>query len=175
MSRLYFLIMYDPADPERDFGLVKVGITDGDVADRIAQLQTGNPHELRCVADFDSLHARAVEHFVHRAHAANMHQLEWLRCRRNAVPSLVDEAKAAAQRIEVAKAKEERIVARVSNGKERRPTPEEADLHRAAASLMKQLVPAELRLVEAKQCEETVPAQLRKHVYPTRSYWSGPA
>ena len=28
---------------------------------------------------------------------------------------------------------------------------------------------------EAKQCEETVPAQLRKHVYPTRSYWSAPA
>jgi hypothetical protein len=28
---------------------------------------------------------------------------------------------------------------------------------------------------EAKQCEEPVPAQLRKHVYPTRSYWSGPA
>src|SRR5262249_16419671 len=24
---------------------------------------------------------------------------------------------------------------------------------------------------EAKECEETVPAQLRKHVYPTRSYW----
>jgi hypothetical protein len=150
MQSVYFLIMYDPADPGRDFGLVKVGITDGDVADRIAQLQTGNPHELRCVAHFESPYARAVEHFVHRAHAADMHHLEWLRCRRHEVPGLVDEARAAAHRIDVARAKEGRIIARVSNGTERRPTPEETDLHRAAASLIKELVPAELRLKMAE-------------------------
>jgi hypothetical protein len=145
VSSLYFLIMYDPAAPERDFGLVKVGVTDGDVADRIAQLQTGNPYELRCVAYFESPQARAVEHFIHRAHATDMHQLEWLRCYRAKVPDLVDEARTAARRIERAKEREDRIIARVSNGRERRPTPEEAELHRAAESLMRELVPVQLR------------------------------
>ena len=146
MASLYFLIMYDPANPAHDFGLVKVGITEGDVADRIAQLQTGNPHELRCVAEFETPCARAVEHFVHQAHAAEMHHLEWLRWPRDSVATLVDEAKLAARRIEDIKSKKDGLVSRISNGKERRPEREEIELHRAALELKKNLVPAELRL-----------------------------
>ncbi|MDO8681327.1 MAG: GIY-YIG nuclease family protein [Acidobacteriota bacterium] len=50
--------------------MVKVGVTDSDVAARIAQLQTGNPYELRCLASFETPCALEVEHFVHRTHAA---------------------------------------------------------------------------------------------------------
>ena len=98
MPSVYFFIMHDPASPDRDFGQVKVGITTGDVARRIAQLQTGNPWELRCVDYFETPCAREVEHFVHRTHAEAMQHLEWLRCSRNDVRALVDEAKQAARR-----------------------------------------------------------------------------
>ena len=149
MPSLYFLIMYYSADPGRDFGLVKVGITDGDVADRIAQLQTGNPYELRCVADFDSPHARSVEHFVHRAHAADMHQLEWLRCGREDA-GIVDEAegRSAPYRSHQGEGGAHRR-ARLQRQGVRRPTPDETELHRAAASLMKDSATAELRLEAA--------------------------
>ncbi len=79
MPNVYFLAMHNPADPMHDFGLVKVGVTDSDVAARIAQLQTGNPYELRCLGIFETSCALEVEHFVHRTHAAEMHNLEWLR------------------------------------------------------------------------------------------------
>jgi Meiotically up-regulated gene 113 len=150
MASVYFLIMYDPADPAHDFGLVKVGITEGDVADRIAQLQTGNPHELRCVTEFETPCARSVEHFVHRAHAAEMHHLEWLRWPRDRIATLVDEAKRAARRIEDLKLKEEGLASRVTNSKERRPTSEETELHREVQALKRNLVPAELRLKVAE-------------------------
>jgi len=150
MPYVYFFILYDPADPPRDFGLVKVGITDGDVADRIGQLQTGNPWELRCVDAFETSCARQVEHFVHRTHAAKMQQLEWLRWPRDTLRALIDEAREAARRIEERKAKESRIVALETNGQERRPDSQDITLHREARALKKTLVPARLRLRTAE-------------------------
>jgi hypothetical protein len=150
MPYVYFFIMYDPADPPRDFGLVKVGITDGDVVDRIGQLQTGNPWELRCVDAFKTSCAREVEHFVHRTHAAEMQHLEWLRWPRDALRALIEEAREAARRIEERKAKENGIIALETNGEERRPDREEIHLHREARALKKLLVPAKLRLLTAE-------------------------
>ena len=79
MPVVYFFAMHDPAEPERDFGLVKIGITDGEVAHRLATLQTGNPYELRCIDAIETLFAREVEHHLHRTHASRMQHLEWLR------------------------------------------------------------------------------------------------
>lgn len=149
MSSVYFLSMHNPADSARDFGLVKVGITDGDVADRIAQLQTGNPYELRCIDAFETSCAREVEHFVHRTHAEQMQQLEWLRWPRDGVAQLVAEASEAARRIESRKSKEDGLVSRASNGKERRADSEELNLHRKARVLELELKPANLHLVIA--------------------------
>jgi hypothetical protein len=66
-SNVYFLSLVDPADPDRDFSLVKVGFTTNDVEKRIAQLQRnldaamlGNPGGLhdegRLTDELASLH-----------------------------------------------------------------------------------------------------------------------
>jgi hypothetical protein len=78
LPKVYFLVMSDPREPARDLGLVKVGITRGDVAGRILSLQTGNPYDLHCFDSFDTLWANEVEHFMHRTHAKEMHKNEWL-------------------------------------------------------------------------------------------------
>ncbi|XXY50117.1 GIY-YIG nuclease family protein [Sorangium sp. So ce269] len=151
MASVYFLILCDPADSARDFGLVKVGFTDGDVADRIAQLQTGNPYELRCADTIETAYAREVEHFVHRTHAEKMQQLEWLRWPRDRIAQLVDETREAARRIDARKSREMGIVMHPSNGEERRPDREEFKLHRQAREVKKKLVPATLRLTVAAE------------------------
>ncbi len=145
MPTVYFFMMHDPADPQRDFQQVKVGITGGDVARRIAQLQTGNPFELRCVDSFETPCARRVEHFLHRTHAAKMQHLEWLRWPRSEVHELIDEAKQAARRIEERASREERFASQPSNGIVRRPSREEIDLHMEARSFKTRLVPEMLR------------------------------
>ena len=75
---VYFLGLVDPGDPQRDFGLVKVGITRGAVERRIEHLQTGNPYRIRCEASFQSPVARAVESWVHRTRHAfrETHRME---------------------------------------------------------------------------------------------------
>src|SRR5579872_3894090 len=145
MSCVYFLVMHNPADSAHDFRLVKIGVTDGDVHDRIAQLQTGNPFELRCAHAFETSCPRQVEHFMHRTHAAEMHNLEWLRCPGDQISILVENAKEAARRFEDRKAKEDACRLRPSNGKERRADRQEFQLHREARDLRKKLLPAELR------------------------------
>lgn len=149
MPNIYFLVMHDPADINRDFGLVKVGITDGEVADRIAQLQTGNPYELRCVDIVETSCALEVERFVHRIHATEMQHLEWLRRSRVDIPRLADQVRQAARRIEERQGKIRGIAAHPSNGVERRAVPEEIALHRDARSLKRELVRAELTMEAA--------------------------
>jgi hypothetical protein len=61
VGQIYFLTLVDSAEPNRDFGLVKVGVTKGAVERRIEHLQTGNPYRIRCEASFQSPVARAVE------------------------------------------------------------------------------------------------------------------
>lgn len=146
MPRIYFLVMHDPADPSRDFGLVKVGITDQDVAQRVSELQTGNPFELRCAGTIETSHARQVEHFIHRAHAARMQHREWLRWPRMELEVLFETAREAARRIEDRKAKEQLLAKVESNGCERRPDRKERGLHREIRDTMRRLVPAEIRL-----------------------------
>src|SRR5579864_825613 len=118
MSKVYFLSMQDAADIGYDFGFIKVGITDGDVAARIAHLQTGNPHDLRCLASFDTSSASEVEHFIHRTHATRMHNREWSRWRRD-IGGLVQEAQAAASAFEGRKRKENAMISRATNGQSR--------------------------------------------------------
>jgi hypothetical protein len=146
VGRVYFLIMRDGSRPEFDFGRVKVGITWGDVPTRVASLQTGNPYDLRCFDTFETPWPNGVENFVHRLHAADMFRNEWMRCTRNFLPNLVDEAKAAALRIGARKAKEERYAGHPSNGEFRPVTSEDRRLHRDAQELTAKLVPARLRL-----------------------------
>ena len=123
LGKVYFLVMSDPREVGTDFGLVKVGITRGDVAGRISGLQTGNPYDLFCVEAFETPWANEVEHFMHRVHASEMHKNEWLICPRNGLDALVAEAKGAARRIEERKRREQDSASRISNGKSRRATP----------------------------------------------------
>ncbi len=146
VGRVYFLIMQDRSRPEFDFGLVKVGITWGDVPSRVASLQTGNPYDLRCFDAFETLWPNEVENFMHRSHAGDMFSNEWMRRARHSLPSLVDEAKAAAVRIGVRKTKEERHAGQPSNPEFRHATSEDRRLHRYAQELTAKLVPARLRL-----------------------------
>jgi hypothetical protein len=131
---------------------VKVGITWGDVADRVASLQTGNPFDLHCFAWFETPWPHEVENFMHRAHASEMHRNEWLKCARQRLPGLVDEARDAANRVAERKVREESIVSQVSNGQTRRATINEFRLHVDVRKLMKELIPAELRLSVAEDC-----------------------
>src|SRR6266849_1297366 len=90
---VYFLSIVDPARPQQDFGRVKVGITKNDVEWRIAQLQTGNPYQIRCEAAFATRVAREVEHWIHRTNASRLVHLEWLRLTRPEIPDLVRAAR----------------------------------------------------------------------------------
>jgi len=146
MAKVYFLGMRNPADETHDFRLVKVGVTAGDVAIRVAQLQTGNPFELRCLSTFETTCARQVEHFIHRAHAADMQNLEWIRRSQAEVAVLVEQARAAAQRFEERKRIEDEIKTLPSAGHARRADAHEIRLHRIARDLLKELVPAKLQL-----------------------------
>jgi hypothetical protein len=152
LGKVYFLEMNDPREVGGDFGLVKVGITWGDVADRVASLQTGNPFDLHCFAWFETPWPYEVENFMHRAHASEMHRNEWLKCTRQRLPGLVAEARDAANRVAERKAREESIVSQVSNGQTRRATLNEFRLRVDVRKLMKELIPAELRLRVAEDC-----------------------
>ena len=139
-GNVYFLVMKDTP------GLVKVGFTSGDVVYRVATLRTGNPYDLCCFDAFETIWPREVEHFVHRTHAPDMQVNEWLRCSLDALPNLVSEAKSEAARIEGRKSKEQGYNNQASNGRDRRPSREELRLHSDAQELMKECVPAQLRL-----------------------------
>jgi len=152
VPKVYFLVMNDPREPARDLGLVKVGITRGDVAGRILSLQTGNPYDLHCFDSFDTLWASDVEHFMHRTHAKEMHKNEWLTWPRSGLASLVTEARDAARRIGERKSREQDCLSRVSNGNSRRASPSEKRLHLDARRIQKELIPARL-ILEGAECQ----------------------
>jgi hypothetical protein len=143
---VYFLVMNGSNEPEDGLPFVKVGITSGDVVDRIATLQTGNPFRLVCFDYFPTRWPSEVEHFIHRTHALDMHQNEWMRRSLDDVPRLVAEAKKAAQQIGARKSKEEYYSAKVSNGNIRAASLEELRLRADAEILLTRLVLAQLRL-----------------------------
>jgi hypothetical protein len=145
-GHVYFSVMRDPRDPVLDFRLVKIGITQGDVLDRVSALQTGNPYDLVHFDSFETPWPREVEHFMHRTHATEMIKPEWLRCGRDDLCDLVAEAKAEAQRIESRKLNERAYATQTSNGESRRATTAEFQLHHDARTILKELVPAKLDL-----------------------------
>ena len=150
LPKVYFLIMSDPRDPTKDLGMVKVGITRGDVEGRILSLQTGNPYDLYCFDSFETLGASEVEHFIHRAHAKEMHKNEWLSWPRNDLLSLVTEAKEAARRIDERKSREQDCSSSISNGNSRRASLGEKRLHLDARRIYKELIPSRLQLKRAE-------------------------
>ena len=143
---VYFLVMHDAGRPDFDFGLVKVGITFGDVAARVASLQTGNPYDLRSIASIETPWAVEVEHLMHRTHARDMFRNEWMRCRRDSLSILVGEAQATASRIAFRNSKALHYSQMASNGQVRPATAEDRRLHRDAQELIARLVPSRLRL-----------------------------
>jgi len=148
---VYFLVMRKSHESDHDSGLVKIGITRGDVLHRIASLQTGNPHELVCAAEpIETSWPRDVELYMHRTHAAEMRQTEWLQCARDGIAALVAEAREAARHIEERKSREHSYASQPSNGQVRRATIEEFKLHSQARKLKKELVPTQLRLETAE-------------------------
>jgi len=162
-----------------DFGLVKLGITLGDVAARVASLQTGNPYDLRCFDSFETPWAVEVEHFMHRTHARNMFRNEWMLCSRGSIATLVDEAEAAAWRIGVRNGKEQRYSQETSSGVTRPASSEDRRLHHHARELMATLVPARLRLEIAESLLKAatgatrgIPGIVRVTLVPTRPRFS---
>ncbi|HXT70952.1 MAG TPA: GIY-YIG nuclease family protein [Vicinamibacterales bacterium] len=148
-GHVYFLVMKLGSAPDHDFGLVKVGITAGDPLRRVAKLQTGNPYGLACFDSFSTPWPRQVEHFLHRSHAEEMQQGEWLKCGRDQLPALVLRAKAIARQIDERKSKEQPYLSQESNGQTRRATSDEFDIHVQSRRVLKELLPAKLRLKAA--------------------------
>lgn len=144
--QVYFLSLIDPADPGRDFGLVKIGITKNDVEIRIEHLQTGNPYQIRCEASFRSPVARQVEHWVHRTNASRVAQLEWLRLARSEIPDLVMTSKREGERLARIAEAMTRWSHSKSNGKERQPSAGEKRLHEAVRSVLADVCRVTLRL-----------------------------
>jgi hypothetical protein len=149
-GQVYFLVMKTPREPDGAFGLVKIGITSGDVADRVATLQTGNPYDLRCIDSIETAWPGEVEHFMHRAHAPDMQQNEWLRWNPDGLSALVNEAKEAARQIEERKSKEQGYIDQASNGQTRPPASGELRLWMDAQQFLNERVPAQLRLKAAE-------------------------
>jgi hypothetical protein len=176
---VYFLSLIDPATPDRDFGLVKVGITKNEVESRIEHLQTGNPYQLRCEASFPSPVARQVENWIHRTNAARVAQLEWLRLMRSEIPDLVKAAQEkAGQFADTARAQARWSRSR-SNGLERPPSDEERRLHGTLQDVHSLLWPVKLRLRRTEAsiallagdvCR--VPGIVRIHVIPPSAQFS---
>jgi hypothetical protein len=83
---------------------------------------------------------------MHGAHAGDRHRGEWLKCTRQKLRALVHEAQNAAQRVADGKLRAESVFFRVSNGRPRPATIHEIRLHDDVRKLMKELIPAELRL-----------------------------
>src|SRR2546426_11333497 len=126
---VYFLSLVDPANPDRDFELVKVGITKNDVERRIEQLQTGNPYQIRCEASFLTPVARQVEHWVHRTNASRVAQLEWLRVPRQGIQDLVTITRCEAERLAHIAEARARWSQQTSNGQSRSASVKESQLH----------------------------------------------
>lgn len=176
---VYFLSLVDPANPARDFELVKVGITKNDVERRIEQLQTGNPYQIRCEASFLTPVAREVEHWVHRTNASRVAQLEWLRFPRREIQDLVAGARCEAERLARIAEARARWSERASNGKSRPASAEESQLHEAIRDVLSRLCPVKLRLrftmariaLNAGRVLR-VPGVLRMRVFPTSRRFS---
>jgi hypothetical protein len=177
---VYFLSLVDPDDPARDLQRVKVGTTKTDVEKRIAQLQTGNPHAIRCLAAFRSPVARQVEHWVHRTHAAMLVNVEWLRIPRDDVAPLVAAAQKEAKRLGRIARNIEKWSSTLSNGRERAPSKRQLDIYTAAGALRVEIRGVELRaglvasriFVAAGQVER-VPGILKVQVSPASYAFSG--
>src|SRR2546426_11225443 len=142
--QVYFLSLVDPANPDHDFGLVKVGNTEKDIEERIEQLQTGNPYQLRCERSFRSPVARQIEHFVHRT--SQVVQLEWLRLARSEIPDLVKKAQQEGERLARIEEARARWSHSESNDMERQPGAEEGRLHEEVRGILAELWPVKLRL-----------------------------
>src|SRR3989442_7368675 len=142
--QVYFLSLVDPANQDHDFGLVKVGITEKDIEERIEQLQTGNPYQLRCERSFRSQVARQIEHFVHRT--SQVAQLEWLRLARSEIPDLVKRAQLEGVRLARIEEARARWSHSESNDMERQPGAEERRLHEEVRGILAELWPVQLRL-----------------------------
>src|SRR5713101_7186010 len=144
-GNVYFLSLVDPAEPQRDFGLVKVGITKNDVEWRTAQLQTGNPYQIRCENAFATPVARQLEHWIHRTNASRLVHLEWLRLTRPEIPELVRGAREEEKRLAHITEAMARWSQSRSNHKERPATAEERRLHEDVRDVRSQLYPIELQ------------------------------
>jgi len=142
--QVYFLSLVDPANQDHDFGLVKVGITEKDIEERIEQLQTGNPYQLRCERSFRSPVARQIEHFVHRT--SQVAQPEWLRLARSEIPDLVKKAQQEGERLARIEEARVRWSHMESNEMERQPGAEERRLHKEVRGILAELWPVKLRL-----------------------------
>ena len=66
---------------------------------------------------------------MHRTHADEMQQPEWIRCTDEGLTLLVQEARDIARQIEEQKAREHAVLIQPSNGRTRRATSEERDIH----------------------------------------------
>ena len=91
--KIYFLQLIDDST-NVVLPYVKVGITEGPVADRIASLQTASPFRFVEHDHFQSEAAELVEHHIHHTHADQRVRREWLRCEPDTLPALVASARA---------------------------------------------------------------------------------
>ena len=172
---VYFLILRDPLDFARDFGLVKIGITSGDVTRRISTLQTGNPYELVLFESLQTHWPREVEHFMHRVHAKDMLRSEWIRCNLEGLPALIHEARTALERIEKRKDRETALATTESNGRTRRATLPAFQMHREARDISRRLVPAKLRLQTAEALLHAFTADTSGLEGVVRVWWFQPS
>ena len=177
-GNVYFLVMDGPTEPEHGRAPVKVGITSGDVVDRIATLQTGNPFTLVCFDSFETRWPRDVERHMHLTHTLDMHQNEWMWWSRDGLDRLVVEAKDAAQQIADRRSKEEYFSAQESNGYTRAASREELQLRADADGRLGKLVEAQLnveiaenRLKAATGTTRGIPGVVRvDHVLATNRF-----
>lgn len=131
---VYFLSLVDPLNPNRDFGLVKVGITKGAVETRIGHLQTGNPYRIQIEGEIRTPVAPQLERWLHSTE--EVAHLEWLRLTRDRVQPLIEKARAENERLcEIASARAHWAGA-ISNGNERPCSSEEARIFNDARGVL---------------------------------------
>jgi hypothetical protein len=131
---------------ERDLPYVKIGITEGEVEERIEQLQTGNPYRLVPHALLWSEAAQLVERHLHKVCAEERVRLEWFRLAPERLGALLDDAERFNAEIGPAAKRVRELDRTPCVAEPRAPEAGDRALHAEALRLLREITPREAEL-----------------------------
>ena len=138
-GHVYFLTMEGTPD-EGVASYYKIGITEGQVRDRIDQLQTGNPFPIAERHSFWSEAAQLIERHLHGRWCTNGVRLEWFRFDPEQVEHAISEGELLNSQISPIAGRVREYDGQASNGRILDPTERMQRLHEQALELLSGVV-----------------------------------